>query len=453
MGAHRVITLGDAASPLRRTIGLQARGTVVGMTAPTRDVLDVVERFQTWAREHHRLVDVLFALLTIFTACTELLGQDHLDGTREADVAGFALLAVSGAALVFRRSASIPVLVVVTVLSVVFYVRDYGTFGSILGLVPIYSVAVHTVNRRHAWLAIGGSASVYFVTASFTIFNGAGGYDYASAFGMCLYISAAAVVGSVVRNRQRLFADTERRAERAERDRLVAAERAVSQERIRIAREMHDVVAHGMSVITVQAAAAQSIVQTDADAAEGALAKIESVGRESLNELRRMLGVLRGDEPGTSDYAPQPQLRDLSKLVQHCIETGIQTELVTVGTERDLPPGLGLAVYRIVQEALTNVVKHAGASAEAAVTLRYTERALEIAVADTGRGAVSSLNNSGSGNGLMGMRERVEAYHGTFSAGPITGGGYRVLATLPTDESQVRPATSLMELSASEVHL
>ena len=156
-----------------------------------------------------------------------------------------------------------------------------------------------------------------------------------------------------------------------------------------------------------------------------------------------MLGVLRGDETGTSHYEPQPQLCDLSKLVQHCTETGIKTELTTVGAERDLSPGVGLAVYRIVQEALTNVVKHAGDSAEATVTLHYTEHTLEVSVKDTGRGAVSSLNAAGGGNGLIGMRERVDAYHGTFSAGPRTGGGYQVSARLPTDESKDRPAVAV----------
>jgi signal transduction histidine kinase len=407
-------------------------------TAP--DLIGLVERLQLWSREHQQIVDVLIACVAVVISIADVVGVDHLNGSRQLDGVGLAVVLIGGVALIWRRRASVVVLAVVFAALTVFYVRNYGSFMSIVGLTAVYSVAVHAPNRRLAWAAIPVACVGLLAVASFSVLDEPSGYNYANLANTTTFLIAVAVGGVVVRNRQRLFVDTQRRAEHAEQDRLAEAERAVQRERIRIAREMHDVVAHGMSVITVQAAAAESVVYTDAHAAAEALRHIRLTGRESLDELRRMLSVLRGDDDDLSEFEPQPRLRDLSKLVSHCVEAGIPTEFVITGPERELSPGIGLAAYRIVQEALTNVIKHAGQSAEAKVDLTYASSALKIEVTDTGRGAVSSLNTTGGGNGLVGMRERVEAYQGVLNAGPVAGGGYRVSATLPIDEASDRPA-------------
>ena len=306
---------------------------------------------------------------------------------------------------------------------------------SIVGIVAVYSVAAHADNRRLAWLVTAGYSLGLVGVAWFTVLDETDGVNTANAAGMITYLVAAVVGGGIVRNRQQLFADTELRAELAEHDRLAEADRAVARERLRIAREMHDVVAHGMSVISVQAAAAQEIAQTDPEKAAEVMGRIENVGRQSLNEMRRMLGVLRnGDGESSASLAPQPSLADVPVAVEGSTDAGVAAELVVTGAVRDLPPGVELAGFRIVQEALTNVLKHAGSTANATVTIDYETDDVVIDVSDNGRGAVSALSNSGGGNGLVGMRERVEIYGGSLSAGPRTGGGYRVRAVLPTGE-------------------
>jgi signal transduction histidine kinase len=197
---------------------------------------------------------------------------------------------------------------------------------------------------------------------------------------------------------------------------------------------MHDVVAHSMSVIAVQAAAGQEVVHTDPAKAAEVFARIEAVGRESLTELRRMLGVLREAGDDDASLTPQPGLADVATLVARSADAGVATELVVEGARRPLAPGVELAAYRIVQEALTNVRKHAGASASAVVRLAYEPTTLMVEVVDDGRGAATSLSRTGTGQGLIGMRERVEVYGGELVAGPRPGGGYSVSASLPVTD-------------------
>ena len=248
---------------------------------------------------------------------------------------------------------------------------------------------------------------------------------------MVAFLGGAITAGVIIRNRERIFVDTERRATAAEADRLAAAERAVASERSRIAREMHDVVAHSMSVISVQAAAGREIVHADPDKAANVFATIEAVGRESLAELRRMLGVLRDTGDHGAALSPQPGIADITAVVAQSSASGVPTELVTEGDQRALAPGIELAVYRVVQEALTNVLKHAGPSTSAAVHIAYATNELTVEVTDDGRGAATELSGRGAGHGLIGMRERVEIYGGTFSAGPRANGGFGVCAVLP----------------------
>lgn len=220
------------------------------------------------------------------------------------------------------------------------------------------------------------------------------------------------------------------RAEQLEREQLVEAERAVATERTRIARELHDIVAHQVSLMTVQAGAAKTIVDTDPDAAARAMNSVEVAGRQALDELRHLLGVLRPDR-GNTELGPQPGSADLPRLIEEVERAGLEVSLSLDDGCEGLPARIGLAIYRIVQEALTNVLKHAGPDARAEVRIRAGERDVTVRIDDTGAGATRL---PGSGHGIAGMRERAELLGGTLTAGPRDGGGFSVVARLPAAE-------------------
>jgi signal transduction histidine kinase len=209
------------------------------------------------------------------------------------------------------------------------------------------------------------------------------------------------------------------------RERAQARQLAVSEERARIARELHDVVAHGVSVIAVQADAAEAALEHDPARAEAPLQAIRGSAQDALAEMRRMLGVLRADDEG-SDRAPQPGLAELPELVEHARAAGVPVELELDGEPRPLPASLDVTAYRIVQEALTNIRKHAPG---AATTVRVAWRAdgIELSVRDRGPGP----DGHGDGHGLLGMRERVRIHGGRLRTGPAAGGGFEVSAELP----------------------
>lgn len=394
-------------------------------------------------------VDLAFAgFITVFTL-VDVVGADVTAGLRGPDFLAYVIVIVGGVSLVWRRHAPIAVLTVVTVVMVAYWLRDRPSFLALLGLPAVYAVAMHCENRRRAWTAIGLSIIVLMVGAGVSILSPPDGFAYSNAVSMAAYVLGAAAVGVVIRNRERIFVDTQRRAEVAEANRLAEANRAVALERSRIAREMHDVVAHGMSVIAVQAAAAQEIAHTNPDKTVEVLSRIENVGRESLSEMRRMLGVLRDGDGGDPLLGPQPSLSDVAEAVTQSSESGVATELVVEGNERELPPGIELAAFRIVQEALTNVRKHGGQSASAVVLIQYRDDALAIEIIDDGAGASTSLSNTGGGHGLVGIRERVEIYGGEFSASPKIGGGFVVAAVLPLTDTRptVRSAAPTVESS------
>jgi signal transduction histidine kinase len=379
------------------------------------------------------LVDAAVALLVGALSLVDVASAsaERLPGERPADGLAYALVVVAGVSLIWRRRAPIGVLTTVTVAVAIYWLRDHGAFLSALGLPALFAAAAHAERRVTAWVAMPLAVVVLMVTASFGLLDDPDGYEYLTALSMFGFLVGAIAAGLVVRNRERIFVDTERRAAEAEADRLAEAERAVASERSRIAREMHDVVAHSMSVVAVQAAAGREIVHADPHKAEQVFARIEAVGRESLTELRRMLGVLRelGDE--SASLAPQPGVADIADAVEQSNAAGVATDLVVDGQQRTLPAGVELTVFRIVQEALTNVRKHAGRSATATVSIRYETHAVFVEVVDDGRGAATSLSGLGSGHGLLGMRERVEIYGGELHAGPRHGGGFAVRASLP----------------------
>ncbi len=227
--------------------------------------------------------------------------------------------------------------------------------------------------------------------------------------------------------REEGFREAEERARRIALANESEAMRAVAEERQRIARELHDVIAHSVSVMTVQAGAVRRLLLPDQQRERQALETVEATGRQALTEMRRLVGLLR-EQGAMPEFAPQPSMRTLDVLVGTVREAGLPVELAVEGEPRDLPPGIDLSAYRVVQEALTNALKYAG-PARAWVTVRWRERELELEIANDGRSATSV--GDGGGHGLAGMSERVSLYGGSIETGVRRGGGFVVTAHLP----------------------
>ncbi len=235
------------------------------------------------------------------------------------------------------------------------------------------------------------------------------------------------ILGDSMRYRRGYYTALEDRAARLEAERHAEAKVAAAAERARIARELHDVVAHHVSVMVVQADGAGYVLRSDPDRAASALTAVSATGRQALTELRRLLGVLRSTDQH-ADLAPVPGLGELRELLDQARAAGIEVAYTLTGTPRELPEGAELAAYRVVQESLTNTRKHAGLAASAAVTLSYERDGLIVQVTDDG---MATPSGEATGHGLTGMRERIEMYGGTMWAGPLPGGGFRVRAWLP----------------------
>jgi signal transduction histidine kinase len=243
------------------------------------------------------------------------------------------------------------------------------------------------------------------------------------------------VLGDSVRTRRAYYEQLEERANRLEREREAQARIAVAAERARIARELHDVVAHNVSVMVVQADGAAYVLDTAPEQTRVALKTISGTGRQALTEMRRLLGLLRTEAGTGQDYVPQPGVEQLADLIDQVRGAGLPVDFRIAGTPRPLPSGVELTAYRIVQEALTNTRKHGGPGVEATVRLEYHKDALTVLADDDGRGAQRELYEErgadGMGHGLIGMRERVGMVGGVLVAGPRPGGGFRISATLP----------------------
>jgi signal transduction histidine kinase len=346
-------------------------------------------------------VPVLAAVVTLFTTVPIALRR-----YRPLGVLAVTVIAET-ALLIFRPGAGAPVGVIVALYTVAAYCeRRVSIRAAALAALPI-TVAV----------IVNNGARTGQVIPELAVF------------------AIAWVVGDNMRTRRAYLGELEERAARLEREREEKADRAVIEERARIARELHDVIAHNVSVMVVQAAAGEDVFDEDPGQARESLAAVASTGRAALTELRRLLGVIRAeDDRGDPAYAPQPGLERIDELIGQVRETGLPVELSVLGEARPLPEGVGLCAYRIVQEALTNTLKHAHAST-AQVQLRYVADALELQVLDDGRGT-TSLNGETDGQGLIGMRERVALFGGELTAGRRSGRGYEVRARLPLEETQ-----------------
>lgn len=309
-------------------------------------------------------------------------------------------------------------------------------------LVIVYTIA-SLPPRTPARLALGGClATPVVVTLRWP--ENSGEHDTTNAVLSTIFLTIAFclawVLGDSVRTRKAYYAELEERANRLEREREREARMAVVAERARIARELHDVVAHNVSAMVVQADGAAYVLDSSPEQTRSALHTISGTGRQALTEMRRLLGVLRSEEAGTTDralenYVPQPGVEQLADLVDQVRETGLPVDFGIEGTPRPLPRGVELTAYRIVQEALTNTRKHGGHGVVATVRLTYGERSLTVLAEDDGRGAQRELYEErgadGLGHGLIGMRERAGMVGGVLVAGPRVGGGFRIAATLP----------------------
>ncbi|MCJ1678173.1 sensor histidine kinase [Streptomyces sp. APSN-46.1] len=248
------------------------------------------------------------------------------------------------------------------------------------------------------------------------------------------------VMGDSLRTRRAYYAQLVERNQRLEKEREAQAKVAVAAERARIARELHDVVAHNVSVMVVQADGAAYVMDAAPEQAKEALQTISGTGRQALAEMRRLLGVLRTGEPQESeDYVPQPDVEQIEVLVEQVRAAGLDVDFEVEGAPRRLPSGVELTAYRIVQEALTNTRKHGGPEAKASVRLVYFDDGLGLLIEDDGRGSPHELYEDGgadgAGHGLIGMRERIGMVGGTLDAGPRPGGGFRISALLPLKKS------------------
>jgi signal transduction histidine kinase len=291
---------------------------------------------------------------------------------------------------------------------------------------PPALVAIYTVASRRPWrIAAAGAVAAVVGLALHRVLWGYSLPLFGVIAGVAL-AGAALALGLYQATRLAYFEQTRDRAARLERERELLDEQAAAQERLRIARELHDVVAHNVSLMVIQAQALQQTVQ-DPEARRGAHTLAE-LGRDAMSEMHRTLELMRADS-ADEERKPQPALHDLGPLLDRAHAAGVEVQLSVTGAPRALPVGIELSAYRIVQEALTNVIKHSG-SDSASVELRYGNDGLELEIVDQGGGSTQT-GVSRPGHGLVGMRERVALFGGNLEAGPVNGRGYRVLATLP----------------------
>lgn len=401
--------------------------------------------FGAWLDDHRFTVDAAVAWsAAIFTA---LFGSSISAefGIRTAqDVPDPTTAAIFSFAVVFplawRRVRPVGSAVAVYAIALLHFLLGYSLIfpGDLAVIVALYSVTAFGP-RWAGTSAIIGAEIGALLTAMWSVPNSYSGsaagqlWNAFSVFilatGLCL---SAWAVGQV-RSSRRLRAEAiEARAAQLEIDRERQDRISAQAERARIAREMHDIVAHSLSVIIAQADGGRYAAQASPEAAGRALTTISETGRAALADMRRILGVLRPTDDATAEFKPQPEADDIEGLISRTRAAGMAVSFVTIGAPRQLPPGAGLTVFRICQESLTNVLKHAGPDPTVTVMVRWTSMSIQLEVSDDGRGAASSIESDGRGQGLLGMRERAALFGGTVTAGPRPGGGYVVRATIPT---------------------
>jgi signal transduction histidine kinase len=387
-------------------------------------------------RRAHLLQDGAAAVLLAAAALVGLfthLDVDLLEGEgeifRRLDALGVSLVLLQTLPLVLRRRAPVWILGATGGALLAFSLLDYlPSFGSFGFVVALYSVSAYRDRRVSvpAGIASGVAVLLILLLARQPVAPDSIIADY-------LIVGAAWFLGEGVRLRREHVVQLEDRTTRLEREREEQAQVAVAQERRVIARELHDVVAHNVSVIVAQAGAARRIFEKQPEEARAALGAIEHTGREALVEMRRLTGFLRTEDDDTDTRFPLPGLQNIERLLAQVRDAGVPVSLRMEGDPRPLPAGLDLSVFRIMQEALTNTLKHAG-PARAEVTIRYGKTTLELTISDDGVGSAERLDGNGRPSyGQLGRKERVALFGGDLRMGPKPGLGYQVQATLPLD--------------------
>ncbi|MCT9077842.1 sensor histidine kinase [Streptomyces fulvoviolaceus] len=356
-------------------------------------------------------------------------------GFRTPDPLSLVLIVLSAATLVFRRRAPMTVLALTGGFSLVESVTgDPRAPVAMSAVIALYTVA-STTDRPTTWRV--GLLTMTVLTGA-AMLGGSLPWYAQENLGIFAWTGIGATAGDAVRSRRAFVHAIRERAEKAERTREEEARRRVAEERLRIARDLHDVVAHHIALVNVQAGVAAHVMDKRPDQAKEALAHVREASRSALNELRATVGLLRQSGDPEAPTEPAPGLDRLDELVGTFRSAGLHVEVARADHGTTLPAAVGLAAYRVVQEALTNVQKHAGMEAKAEVSVVRVGPNIEITVLDNGTGQDDDPT-SGGGHGLLGMRERVTALRGTLTTGPRYGGGFRVHAILPV---KTRTATT-----------
>jgi len=302
--------------------------------------------------------------------------------------------------------------------------NNQGLTGGVAAILIGYGAGAFLSGRR-SWLGLALMLGICTI-------NGATQKSQVAAnlmFNICVVAALPWVMGRISSERAARSVAARERAERLDAEREHHVRAAALGERTRLAREIHDVIAHSVSVMVIQSAGARTVMANEPDRAEASVLAVEQAGREALGEMRRLLGVLGGADDLRS-LSPQPGLEDLPELISRTDAAGLAAQLRIEGQPVSVSAGLGLCVYRVVQEALTNAIKHAGA-ARAEVSVRWCDNALELEVVDDGSGTGASTGAENAGHGLIGMRERAALHGGSVDAGPVPAGGFAVRARIP----------------------
>ncbi len=381
-----------------------------------------------WLRAHPRSADAILAgFLATLALGAHILIRDTGDSTTTPPTWWSPMLVLASTLpLAWRRRWPVGVLVAVSVCECILQANEMVGAGFLNVLMAAYSLGAYVAGRR---LVVTGVVTAACLVSFVGVGVAVDGVVVEALISTSVLYVGSILLGDNMRRRRERADELVQRAERAERERELLAVQQVQQERTRIAREMHDVVAHSVSVMIIQAGAARRQVRAQPDQAIGALENIESTGREAMSEMRRILGVLRnaGDGAVDAELAPQPSLATLEELVT--ASTDLPIALRTAGDLATVPAAIELSAYRVVQEALTNVRRHAGRVDRVNVAVNRGDGQVTVTVDDDGRGAGAPMHDPGYG--IIGMRERVGMFGGTLDVGPRPGGGWRVHATFP----------------------
>jgi signal transduction histidine kinase len=409
---------GSAQRPMRRTAAIGYRRTVNWLERQ-------IERLRSLDAT---LVDAVLALLFTVLGLVTVFAHEIKNGLTEPTGLAVVTTTVVCLPVAFRRRAPLAAVAFACAAIIVHIALDFPEGSLPLTVLALaYTVAAWSSSRT----AVAGLVTIY-ATITLLALMEAPGLDTATVLGNLAFYGVAWAIGIAVRARREAVEARIREADERSNVERQRAARLLAEERLRIARELHDVVAHSMSVIAVQAGVGAHVVEERPAEARVALEAISATSRAALAEMRQLLGALRDDD-GERSRQPAPDLSNVAQLVDDVRAAGVPVVLEVSGACSGINPAIELSAYRLVQEALTNVIKHAGTPTRVVVTVQHDDESLTVSVVDDGRGAGASADADGpdSGHGLIGMRERVEIWGGRLTAGPASGGGYAVTATLP----------------------